>query len=101
MAIWIKTEIGFLAYRLRRSLEETREEFGGRFMVTPITVFNWERGKSKKVQDIHVALLKDLAGKLATRGQLIPIEAAEVRYRREAAKENEVNDSTHELSIGN
>ncbi len=68
---------------MRKSVDETREVFAKRFMVTPITVFNWERGRSLKIQGVHETLLRDLAQKLATRGQLIPAEVAEQRYLRE------------------
>ena len=68
---------------MRLSLDESRVQFAKRFMVTPITVFNWERGKSLKIQNIHEVLLRDLANQLATNGRLIQPEVAEQRYQRE------------------
>jgi len=44
---------------LRSRLKETQEAFGGRFHVKPLTVNQWEKGRSAPAQE-HADLIKGL-----------------------------------------
>ena len=87
-----QTEIGMATLRCRLSLRETQNEFAKRFMVTPVTVHNWETGKSQFIQKIHRQILVTLLEKLKKEGLYLPEPVFTAIYRAEFEKRGSVGN---------
>jgi transcriptional regulator with XRE-family HTH domain len=81
----IATELSRKTLRARLSLRETQEEFAARFMVSRVTVHNWETGKSFRMQNIHRRILDVLLKNLAAEGRLIDDSIFDTIYRENVA----------------
>ena len=66
------TPWGMSVLRARMSLRETQPEFSKRFMATPVTIHNWESGKSRHPQRIHRSVLDKLVVDLKKQGLWMP-----------------------------
>ncbi len=69
--------------RARLSLRETQKEFAARFMVSHITVYSWEHGRTSKIQPIHERILANTLSNLAANGLLMASELFDTIYRTE------------------
>lgn len=90
----VPTELSKLALRVRLSLKETQVEFAQRFMVSWLTVHNWETGKSRSCNRLHHQILKSLRARLDGEGRLIPEAAFIAVYRNEIERKDELADVT-------
>lgn len=77
------TELSRKVLKARLSLRETQPEFAKRFMVSHITVHNWETGKTRHIQRIHKEILANLLKKLQNEGRLIDDSVLTSIYRTE------------------
>lgn len=80
----IATETSRRVLRARLSLRETQTEFAARFLVTRLTVHNWETGKSVRMQPIHNRVLDSMLQNLKEQGRLIEDALFETMYRETA-----------------
>lgn len=63
------------------SLRETQVEFSDRFRVTPVTIHNWESGKTRFIQKIHREILDKMVKRLKQDGMYLPEEVMTTIYR--------------------
>lgn len=83
-----RTVNGERALRARLSLRETQEEFAKRFLVSPITIHNWETGKTTHMQGMHKRILEVLVERLKAEGRYMPQEAYETILRTSQEQRN-------------
>lgn len=65
------TELAKKVLRARLSEHETQMEFASRFLVSNITVHNWETGRTNKLQPVHQRILDGMMERLRTEGRLL------------------------------
>lgn len=88
----VPTETAASVLRARLSLRETQVEFAKRFLVTPVTIHNWETGKVSRMQNIHKKVLEELIKNLKKEGYYLPDEVFTTVFRSELAKHGNAID---------
>ena len=77
----VPTELGRRVLRARLSLRETQKEFAERMRVSNITIYNWENGRTERINKIHREMLDTLIKQLKAGGIYMPDEAFQTVYR--------------------
>lgn len=86
------TKLGVMCLRARLSLKETQPQFAQRFMVTPVTIHNWESGKSERINAIHQKILDTLIETLRREGRYLPEPEMTVIFKEKLEKKGNALD---------
>lgn len=82
----VPTELGRRVLRARLSLRETQTQFAKRLRVTPVTVHNWESGKTENIQPVHQEMLDGLTAQLKKMGLYMSDEVFISHYQTKIEK---------------
>lgn len=77
-------------FRARISLRETQSEFSNRFRTTVSTINNWETGKTKFIQRIHLAILDSIEQRLKHEGRWLPEDLFIIAWKLKLERKNYV-----------
>lgn len=80
------TELGVKVVQTRLSLKETQKEFANRFMVSPVTIWHWERGKVDAMRRIYKKILDRLHADLAAQDRLLHRDVVLVLFKEDVER---------------